>query len=50
MRGRLIGRRFRTVASYYIDELRRAVAPSKIEAEVVRRDYEARAWAGTPTQ
>ena len=29
-----------TVASYYIDELRRAVAPLKIKAETVRRDYE----------
>ncbi len=29
-----------TVASYYIDELRRAVAPLKIEAVPIRRDYE----------
>jgi len=29
-----------TVASYYVDELRRAVAPLKIEAESIRRDYE----------
>src|SRR6185295_17771752 len=29
-----------TVASYYIDELRRAVSPYKVEAETVRRDYE----------
>jgi len=29
-----------TVASYYIDEIRRAVSPFKIEAETVRRDYE----------
>jgi ATP-dependent helicase/DNAse subunit B len=29
-----------TVASYYIDELRRAVSPLKIEAETIRRDYE----------
>jgi len=29
-----------TVASYYIDELRRAVAPLKIAAETIRRDYE----------
>jgi ATP-dependent helicase/DNAse subunit B len=29
-----------TVASYYIDELRRAVAPFEIEAITVRRDYE----------
>lgn len=32
-----------TVASYYIDELRRAIAPFKIEAETVRRDYEGKA-------
>jgi ATP-dependent helicase/DNAse subunit B len=31
-----------TVASYYVDELRRAVAPLKIEAETIRRDYEGR--------
>jgi ATP-dependent helicase/DNAse subunit B len=29
-----------TVASYYIDELRRAIAPLTIEAETIRRDYE----------
>ncbi len=29
-----------TVASYYIDELRRAVAPLKIEAETIRQDYD----------
>ncbi len=29
-----------TVASYYIDELRRAVAPLKIESVPIRRDYE----------
>jgi ATP-dependent helicase/DNAse subunit B len=29
-----------TVASYYVDELRRAVAPLTIIAETVRRDYE----------
>lgn len=32
-----------TVASYYIDELRRAIAPFKIETETVRRDYEGKA-------
>src|SRR6185436_11754654 len=32
-----------TVASYYIDELRRAIAPLKIENEIVRRDYEGKA-------
>jgi ATP-dependent helicase/DNAse subunit B len=31
-----------TVASYYIDELRRAVAPLKIESMPIRRDYEGR--------
>jgi ATP-dependent helicase/DNAse subunit B len=29
-----------TVASYYIDELRRAVSPARVEAETIRRDYE----------
>ena len=29
-----------TVASYYIDELRRAIAPFEIAAETVRRDYD----------
>jgi ATP-dependent helicase/DNAse subunit B len=29
-----------TVASYYIDELRRAIAPYEIPAEIVRRDYD----------
>ncbi len=29
-----------TVASYYIDELRRAVAPLRIESETIRRDYD----------
>jgi hypothetical protein len=29
-----------TVASYYLDELRRAVAPLEIKAETIRRDYE----------
>jgi ATP-dependent helicase/DNAse subunit B len=29
-----------TVASYYIDELRRAVAPLQINVETIRRDYE----------
>ena len=33
-------RRFETVASYYIDELRRAIAPLKIKSETVRRDYD----------
>jgi ATP-dependent helicase/DNAse subunit B len=29
-----------TVASYYIDELRRAIAPFEITAETIRRDYD----------
>ena len=29
-----------TVASYYLDELRRAVSPLKIDSESIRRDYE----------
>ncbi|HEY0728268.1 MAG TPA: PD-(D/E)XK nuclease family protein, partial [Pyrinomonadaceae bacterium] len=29
-----------TVASYYVDELRRAIAPYKVETEIIRRDYE----------
>ena len=29
-----------TVASYYIDELRRAIAPYEITAETIRRDYD----------
>ncbi|MCA1578162.1 MAG: PD-(D/E)XK nuclease family protein [Acidobacteria bacterium] len=29
-----------TVASYYIDELRRAVAPYRVETEIIRRDYD----------
>jgi ATP-dependent helicase/DNAse subunit B len=29
-----------TVASYYIDELRRAIAPYRLETEIVRRDYD----------
>lgn len=29
-----------TVMSYYVDELRRAIAPYKVETEIIRRDYE----------
>jgi hypothetical protein len=29
-----------TVASYYIDELRRAVWPTEIPTEIIRRDYD----------
>jgi ATP-dependent helicase/DNAse subunit B len=38
-----------TVASYYIDELRRAVAPLAINAETVRRDYEGKQLASVST-
>ena len=34
-----------TVASYYIDELRRAVAPLRIESETIRRDYDGKRLA-----
>jgi len=34
-----------TVASYYIDELRRAIAPLKLDTEIVRRDYDGRKLA-----
>lgn len=34
-----------TVASYYIDELRRAVAPLEIETETIRRDYDGKRLA-----
>ena len=29
-----------TVMSYYVDELRRAIAPYKVDTEIIRRDYE----------
>ncbi|MFN2511122.1 MAG: PD-(D/E)XK nuclease family protein [Pyrinomonadaceae bacterium] len=38
-----------TVASYYIDELRRAVAPLKIEAVQIRRDYDGKELDGAST-
>ncbi len=31
-----------TVASYYVDELRRAIAPLEIKSETIRRDYDGR--------
>jgi ATP-dependent helicase/DNAse subunit B len=31
-----------TVASYYLDELRRAIAPLEIKTETIRRDYDGR--------
>jgi len=38
-----------TVASYYVDELRRAVSPLAINAETVRRDYEGKEWQHAST-
>ncbi|WP_411705379.1 PD-(D/E)XK nuclease family protein, partial [Edaphovirga cremea] len=38
-----------TVASYYVDELRRAVAPLSVEAETIRRDYEGKEWKHAST-
>ncbi|HEX3282813.1 MAG TPA: PD-(D/E)XK nuclease family protein, partial [Pyrinomonadaceae bacterium] len=38
-----------TVASYYVDELRRAVSPLPIVAETVRRDYEGKDWQRAST-
>ena len=34
-----------TVASYYIDELRRAIAPFRLETEIIRRDYDGKKLA-----
>jgi ATP-dependent helicase/DNAse subunit B len=45
----LLGDDSETVASYYIDELRRAVAPLKVETETVRRDYDGRNIAHVST-
>ena len=36
----LLGDDSETVASYYVDELRRAIAPIRVETEIVRRDYD----------
>ena len=36
----LLGDDSETVASYYIDELRRAIAPFRVETEIIRRDYD----------
>ncbi len=36
----LLGDDSETVASYYVDELRRAIAPFRLETEIVRRDYD----------
>jgi ATP-dependent helicase/DNAse subunit B len=38
----LLGDDSETVASYYIDELRRAIAPRRLETEIIRRDYDGR--------
>src|SRR6185436_11800123 len=38
-----------TVASYYIDELRRAVAPLRVETETIRRDYDGKNIADVST-
>ncbi|HEU4797184.1 MAG TPA: PD-(D/E)XK nuclease family protein, partial [Pyrinomonadaceae bacterium] len=38
-----------TVASYYIDELRRAIAPYRVETEIVRRDYDGKNYSAAST-
>jgi ATP-dependent helicase/DNAse subunit B len=38
-----------TVASYYVDELRRAIAPYRVETEIVRRDYDGKNLSGAST-
>jgi RecB family exonuclease/superfamily I DNA/RNA helicase len=38
-----------TVASYYVDELRRAIAPHRIETEIIRRDYDGKNIAEAST-
>ena len=38
-----------TVASYYIDELRRAIAPYRVETEMIRRDYDGKNLAAAST-
>ncbi|HSK62303.1 MAG TPA: PD-(D/E)XK nuclease family protein, partial [Pyrinomonadaceae bacterium] len=38
-----------TVASYYIDELRRAIAPYRVDTEIIRRDYDGRNYAAAST-
>ena len=45
----LLGDDSETVASYYIDELRRAVAPLRMETETVRRDYDGKNIADVST-
>lgn len=48
----LLGDDTETVASYYIDELRRAIAPFRIESEIIRRDYDGKhvADASSPAE
>jgi ATP-dependent helicase/DNAse subunit B len=36
----MLGDDSETVASYYIDELRRAIAPRRLATEIIRRDYD----------
>jgi len=38
-----------TVASYYVDELRRAIAPYRVETEIIRRDYDGKNIAEAST-
>jgi ATP-dependent helicase/DNAse subunit B len=45
----LLGDDSETVASYYIDELRRAVAPLRVETETIRRDYDGKNIADAST-
>ena len=45
----LLGDDSETVASYYIEELRRAIAPFKVETETIRRDYDGRSLADVST-
>jgi len=45
----MLGDDSETVASYYIDELRRAIAPLKVETETVRRDYDGKNIADVST-
>jgi len=45
----MLGDDSETVASYYIDELRRAIAPFRIETEIVRRDYDGKNLADAST-
>jgi ATP-dependent helicase/DNAse subunit B len=48
----MLGDDSETVASYYIDELRRAIAPRRLETEIIRRDYDGKNLddASTPNE